>query len=50
MALPPSLTANDQKAIRPDLSGVVTSYDGQPVSNASVFIYTAGPRVGIGFL
>lgn len=29
-----------------DLTGAVQSKQGQPVANASVFIYTAGPRVG----
>ena len=33
-----------------DLTGVVTSANGRPLTNASVFIYTAGPRVGVGFL
>ena len=33
-----------------DLTGAVTSADGRPLTNASVFIYTAGPRVGVGFL
>lgn len=32
------------------LDGVVTSENGQVLTNASVFIYTAGPRVGVGFL
>ena len=49
-ALPLRLTAAEAKAPRPDLTGVVTSKGGQPVANASVFIYTAGPREGIGFL
>ena len=33
-----------------DLVGVVKGADGQPVSNASIFIYTAHPRSGPGFL
>ncbi len=33
-----------------DLVGVVKSVDGQPLQNASVFIYTAQPRSGPGFL
>ena len=33
---------------RPDLTGRVISQEGQPVTGASVFIYTAGPRVGPG--
>lgn len=32
------------------LDGVVTSENGQVLTNASVFIYTAGPRAGVGFL
>ncbi|MGD0652067.1 MAG: hypothetical protein ABSA97_13190 [Verrucomicrobiia bacterium] len=35
---------------RPDLTGVVKSQSGQPVTNASIFIYTAGPRLGAGLL
>ena len=35
---------------RLDLSGQVSSTDGRTLTNASVFIYTAGPRVGVGFL
>jgi hypothetical protein len=35
---------------RPELIGVVKGTDGQPISGASAFIYTAGPRLGIGFL
>ncbi len=35
---------------RPDLTGVVKSQSGQPVTNASIFIYTAGPRLGAGIL
>ena len=35
---------------RLDLIGQVTSTDGGTLTNASVFIYTAGPRVGVGFL
>ena len=33
-----------------DLIGTVRSAEGRPIADASVFIYTAGPRVGIGFL
>lgn len=32
------------------LNGTVTSESGKPITNANVFIYTAGPRVGVGFL
>jgi hypothetical protein len=37
-----------QNVPRPDLAGVVRTTDGQPLSGASVFIYTAGPRMGPG--
>jgi hypothetical protein len=33
-----------------DLVGVIKGADGQPVTNASIFIYTAHPRSGPGFL
>jgi hypothetical protein len=35
---------------KPDLTGRVVGGDGTPVSDASVFIYTAGPRVGPGYI
>jgi len=35
---------------KPDLTGVVKTKDGQPITGASIFIYTAGPRVGVGYL
>jgi len=35
---------------RPDLGGVVQTTNGQPIADASVFIYTAGPKLGVGFL
>jgi hypothetical protein len=31
---------------RPDLTGRVTREDGQPARDATVFVYTAGPKVG----
>lgn len=34
------------EATRPDLAGRVLLNDGSPVTNATVFIYTAGPKVG----
>ena len=34
----------------PDLTGTVLGVKDQPVPNASVFIYTAGPRVGPGYI
>lgn len=33
-----------------DLTGVVKARGGQAIPNASIFIYTAGPRVGAGYL
>jgi hypothetical protein len=35
---------------RPDLLGRVTGDEGEAVADASVFIYTAGPRVGPGYI
>ena len=37
-------------AARPDLTGHVKNEDGSPLPKASVFIYTAGPKVGTGTL
>jgi hypothetical protein len=37
-------------AEKPDLTGFVLEPDGRAVTNASVFIYTAGPRVGSGYI
>jgi len=37
-------------ASRPDLTGVVKDEDGTPLADASVFIYTAGPKAGNGIL
>lgn len=34
----------------PDLTGFVKSTDGRALANASIFIYTAGPRVGVGYI
>lgn len=39
-----------QASDRPDLTGRVVDPDGNPVKDASVFIYTAGPRVGPGYI
>jgi hypothetical protein len=33
-----------------DLTGEVKGKNGQAVANASIFIYTAGPRAGTGYL
>jgi hypothetical protein len=35
---------------RPDLIGNVVTEDGAPIPEASVFVYTAGPRVGPGYI
>ena len=35
---------------RPDLAGAVKSSNGDALRNATVFIYTAGPREGVGIL
>jgi hypothetical protein len=35
---------------RPHLEGRVASEPGQPLKGASIFIYTAGPKVGVGTL
>jgi len=43
-------TINSLGAAKPDLAGKVVTEAGRPVSNATVFIYTAGPRVGPGFI
>ena len=40
----------DTETKRPDLNGVVQSTNGQPIADASIFIYTAGPKLGVGFL
>jgi hypothetical protein len=37
-------------AQKPDLTGTVLTDAGKPLANASVFIYTAGPKVGVGTL
>jgi hypothetical protein len=42
--------AAEAAAAAPDLTGVVQGTDGRAIPNASIFIYTAGPRVGTGFL
>ncbi len=45
-----NLDATALAAERPDLTGRVTRTDGSPVTNATVFIYTAGPKIGTGVL
>ncbi|MGH7992719.1 MAG: hypothetical protein ACREDQ_04325, partial [Limisphaerales bacterium] len=42
----PSSAADSPDTFRPNLTGVVQDAHGQPVSNAIVFIYTAGPKHG----
>jgi len=37
-------------AQKPDLIGTVLTDAGKPLANATVFIYTAGPKVGVGTL
>ena len=44
-----SLIAAESEAAL-DLAGTVKSKSGTPVANASIFIYTAGPRKGTGYL
>ena len=41
---PGSLAA---QSIRPDLNGRVLTESGSPLNGASVFIYTAGPKIGV---
>ena len=41
---------NSLGAAKPGLAGRVVTEAGRPVTNATVFIYTAGPRVGPGFI
>src|ERR1039458_7943723 len=40
--------AEELNMTRPDLTGVVKDQDGKPLGEASVFIYTAGPKEGVG--
>ena len=42
------LTVNTVGAQKPDLTGAVLTDTGKPLPNATVFIYTAGPKVGVG--
>jgi len=35
---------------RVDLTGVIQGKSGQPIEGATAFIYTAGPKLGVGFL
>jgi hypothetical protein len=37
-------------AQKPDLTGTVLTDAGKPLPNATIFIYTAGPKVGVGTL
>ncbi|HAB15427.1 MAG TPA: hypothetical protein DCE44_03145, partial [Verrucomicrobiales bacterium] len=45
-----SATPESPNLRRPDLTGTVRDEDGKPVAAASVFIYTAGPKEGVGIL
>jgi hypothetical protein len=38
------------QSTHPDLNGRVLTESGSPLNGASVFIYTAGPKVGVGTL
>jgi hypothetical protein len=49
LSIQPAFAA-DAVTAAPDLTGVVKSTDGQVIKNASIFIYTAGPRAGTGYL
>jgi peroxiredoxin len=40
----------NQDPVRPDLTGVVKDSEGRPLHQASLFIYTAGPKEGAGIL
>ena len=44
------LAAAETNQPKPDLTGVVKTKDGQSITGASIFIYTAGPRLGAGYL
>src|SRR5690348_134830 len=35
---------------RPDLTGTIKDSEGKPLTHANVFIYTAGPKEGVGIL
>src|SRR5262249_40383469 len=42
--------AADQAVTRPDLTGTVRGREDKALTNASIFIYTAGPREGAGYI
>jgi len=46
----PNGSGAENAAIRPDLTGVVKDQDNGPIKDASVFIFTAGPKEGTGIL
>jgi hypothetical protein len=50
MLIPIASRSAEAEVQRPDLAGVVKSKNGQPISGATAFIYTAGPKLGVGFL
>jgi len=41
-----AFAVENESQARPDLTGTVQDENGQPVANATVFIYTAGPKEG----
>ena len=45
-----SVFAQDKTDLKADLTGRVVNAGGEPVADASIFIYTAGPRVGPGYI
>ncbi len=45
-AFRPALAAENADASRPNLTGAVQDANGKPISNAVVFIFTAGPKRG----
>jgi hypothetical protein len=49
LSMQPAFAA-EAVAAAPDLTGVVKGTDGRVIKNASIFIYTAGPRAGTGYL
>ena len=50
LSLPVLWAINTPSAASPDLTGSVVTEAGRPIQDATVFIYTAGPRVGPGYI
>jgi hypothetical protein len=46
----PLLSTLTASGANPNLTGTVRTEAGQPLAAATVFIYTAGPKVGVGTL